>query len=222
MRMDTKTNLAQISPALMSKKLEHWQKHSMNFPEMEGFPAGPPKRAAVLVPFVQKQDGWHVMYIRRSQREGDRHSGQVAFPGGKVELDDHSIETAALRESWEEIGLPPENVELVGRLQNLTTITNFLVTPVVGIVKKPFKTTPSALEVARVFTMPLAWLSDQNNHIIPGVNADAEVEVPGYYRKVNSAHFVPFDGELLWGATARMTFHLIKLLQDKTDHSEAR
>ncbi|HBA32931.1 MAG TPA: CoA pyrophosphatase [Gammaproteobacteria bacterium] len=206
-------NLEVISATQIARQLEHWHTLSMDLPEMVRFPPGPPKRAAVLVPLQRKDDGWHILFIRRAHRSGDHHSGQVAFPGGKVEQEDHSVESAALRETWEEIGLHPSNVDMVGRLQNLVTITNFVVTPFVGIVKAPFDAVLSETEVARVFTMPLHWLANPDNHILPGINAPAEVEVPKYGRVVKSEYFAPYDGEVLWGATARMAFHLIKLLQ---------
>ena len=88
--------------------------------------------AAVLIPLQRRKDGWHVIYIRRTEMPHDRHSGQVAFPGGRVEAEDADIVAAALREAKEEIDMAPQQVRVLGRLSDFITVTNYNVTPVVG------------------------------------------------------------------------------------------
>ncbi len=175
--------------------------------EVPAFLIGPARPAAVLAALTRVGDEWHVVYIRRARNERDHHSGQVAFPGGRYEHEDGSLERAALREAHEEIGLEPRAVKLLGRLAPYQTITNYLVTPVVGTVPAGYPFEAAADEVGRVFTIPLRWLSDPANYSLkprkPAL-AGRPVDVV-YYRR--------YDGELLWGATARMTLALIAALR---------
>jgi 8-oxo-dGTP pyrophosphatase MutT (NUDIX family) len=177
-------------------------------PEPEPFPAGffhgPPCPAAVLMPLVYDRRRWHLLFIRRTEHAGDRHSGQVAFPGGHVDATDASHEAAALREAEEEIGLRPDNVLLLGRLGFYHTVSNFQVTPVVGQVRNTFEPLPDPREVDHVFYVPLDWLADPANlerrpRRLPGTDIWFDVL---YYR--------PYEGELLWGVTARLVSALVE------------
>lgn len=166
--------------------------------------------AAVLVPLVQQDEQWHVLFIRRASNKQDRHSGQVAFPGGKMEDYDASHEDTALRETHEEIGVHPYEVQLLGKITPYITISNFSVTPVVGIVNWPTKLTLQTSEVARAFLMPLTWLQDTRNFTY---RARAEMDSQSS-RRHPIIVFDEFDGETLWGATARMTLNFLKALED--------
>lgn len=160
------------------------------------------KCAAVLVPLVWQDDEWHLLFTRRTDRV-ESHKGQVSFPGGACDEGETIPEATALREAEEEIGLDPENVRVLGRLTNLITVSHFRVTPVVGvIIKWPTVFRVGEHEVARVFTMPLGWLANELNRW--------QFEIPGRNRAVIAYH--PYDGELLWGATARMTVDFLKVL----------
>jgi 8-oxo-dGTP pyrophosphatase MutT (NUDIX family) len=164
-----------------------------------------PKPAAVLIPLLQEAASWHVLFTRRND-DLPEHSGQVAFPGGRTDPGDTTPEGTALREAWEEIGLQPEDVHLLGRLRNYLTITNYLVTPIVGAILWPYALQLETREVSRVFTIPLAWLMDPANHeertrLLPEPNPPVQV-----------IYFKHYDGELLWGASARLTLALIRAL----------
>ena len=152
------------------------------------------KCAAVLLPLVQAGGDWHLLYTRRTQHV-ESHKGQVSFPGGACDEGETTPEETALRESQEEIGITPAEVRVLGRLSTLVTVTTFRVTPVVGIVRWPAVFRLNENEVERVFIVPLAWLADAGNRW--------EFTFPGRQRGVIVYH--PFDGELVWGATARMT-----------------
>lgn len=104
------------------------------------------------------------IYIRRTEFEGDHHSGQVAFPGGKLEPGDRDAYDVALREAQEEIGLAREDVSILGHLKAYRTISNFLVTPVVAKIKWPVPLVLEQREVSRVFSIPVSWLADPLNH----------------------------------------------------------
>ena len=158
--------------------------------------------AAVLVPLVWQDDEWHLLFTRRTDRV-ESHKGQVSFPGGASDEGETTPEQTALREAEEEIGLNPDNVRVLGRLANLITISHFRVTPVVGaIINWPMVFRVGEHEVARVFTMPLGWLANELNRW--------QFEIPGRKRAIIAYH--PYDGELLWGATARMTVDFLKVL----------
>jgi 8-oxo-dGTP pyrophosphatase MutT (NUDIX family) len=159
----------------------------------------PYRLAAVLVPLVRWADEWHLLYTRRTDRV-DTHKGQVSFPGGATDPQDHSPEDTALREAEEEVGLRRSDVRLLGRLGEMITITNFAVTPVVGVIPWPYGFLVHTVEVARVFTMPLTYLADPRNW--------QEFQRPDIGRSVIT--YFPYDGELLWGATARMTINFIR------------
>ena len=160
-----------------------------------------PKCAAVLIPLAWFENEWHLLYTRRTNKV-ETHKGQVSFPGGACDPGEEMPEQTALREAEEEIGMHPQDVHVLGRLGPMVTITSFRVTPVVGVVKWPYAFRVENAEVARVFTMPLSWLADKSNRW--------EFKLPG--RENGLIVYHPFDGEILWGATAMMTDVFMKAL----------
>ncbi len=159
------------------------------------------KCAAVLVPLAWQGDEWHLLFTRRTDSV-ESHKGQVSFPGGACDEGESTPEETALREAEEEIGLQPNNVRVLGRLANMITITSFRITPVVGVIPWPTVFRVGEHEVARVFTIPLLWLADKRHRW--------EFNMFGRNRTLIAYH--PYDGELLWGATARMTVDLLRVL----------
>ncbi|HEY5731280.1 MAG TPA: CoA pyrophosphatase [Anaerolineales bacterium] len=159
------------------------------------------KCAAVLVPLVWQDDEWHLLFTRRTDTV-ESHKGQVSFPGGACDDDETTPEQTALREADEEIGINPNDVKVLGRLPDLITISYFRVTPVVGVVKWPTVFQLGEHEVARVFTVPLGWLANSSNRW--------QFERPESKRALIAYH--PYDGELVWGATARMAVDFLKIL----------
>lgn len=159
--------------------------------------------AAVLMPLIRLENQWHLIYTLRSVRLHD-HSGQVSFPGGSWEPGDATLIETALRESWEEIGINPGAVRIMGCMAKMAMITRFMVTPVVGIVDWPTPLTVNPDEVDRVFSIPLDWLADPTNreyrvHTHGGIDFDV-------------LYFKPYDGETVWGATAGMTRDFLRLV----------
>jgi 8-oxo-dGTP pyrophosphatase MutT (NUDIX family) len=124
---------------------------------------GAPAQAAVLVGLVQRDDGLQVLLTQRTEHLRD-HAGQISFPGGRSEPEDGSAEATALREAQEEVGLAPDRVEVLGRLPTYTTVTHYVVTPVVGLVHPRFELALDAFEVAEAFEVPLAFLMTPAHH----------------------------------------------------------
>jgi 8-oxo-dGTP pyrophosphatase MutT (NUDIX family) len=161
--------------------------------------------AAVLIPLVWWKDEWHLVFTRRTEAV-ENHKGQVSFPGGGCELGESTPEQTALREAGEEIGLDPRDVHLLGKLNDVLTITRYRVTPVVGVMPWPYQIRPEPAEVERVFTIPLDWLADAANW------EERSVTPPGSARAFQVIYYHPYDGEILWGATARMTHNFLSVL----------
>lgn len=166
--------------------------------------ADAPKCAAVLVPLLRQDGDWHLLFTRRTDSV-ESHKGQVSFPGGACDDDETTPEQTALREAEEEIGIDPRAVRVLGRLNSMLTITSYRVTPIVGVIPWPTVFRPAQAEVARVFTMPLTWLAERSNRW--------EFNLLGRDYSVIVYH--PFDGEILWGATARMTVDFLEIITEK-------
>lgn len=167
-----------------------------------------PKRASILIPLLKKNNLWHILYTRRTSTL-PVHGGQVAFPGGRMDKDDVDEENTALREAMEEIGLKPEDVNVLGRLQNFVTVTNYLVTPVVGVIPWPYKFEISVIEVSKVFTIPITWLANKENyHTQYRKLPKNDLTIPVIY-------YDEYKGEVLWGASARITVCFIDILLNK-------
>ncbi len=165
-----------------------------------------PRQAAVLVPFVRQNDHWALVFIRRALSRRDRHSGQVAFAGGMWETHDASLDMTALREAREEIGLNPEDVRLLGELPLHRSIAGVAIKPVVATMPWPYPLQPELAEVARIFTIPLDWLATAENYEIVDIMS-VQSQQAG-----KSVSYREFDGERLWGATARITLTLVSRL----------
>jgi 8-oxo-dGTP pyrophosphatase MutT (NUDIX family) len=148
--------------------------------------------AAVLVPLVERESGLTVLLTRRSDSLR-RHSGQVAFPGGRAEAGETPLETA-LRETFEEIGLERSFIRPVGLADTYETGTGFAITPVVAFVTSGFELVRHEAEVAEVFETPFAFLMDPANHELRVMRSADGIERRFYA--------MPYEERTIWGATA--------------------
>jgi 8-oxo-dGTP pyrophosphatase MutT (NUDIX family) len=158
----------------------------------------PPRPAAVLVPLVVRDEGVSVLLTQRTAHLHD-HAGQISFPGGRVEEEDPTPAATALRESFEEVGLAPDVVDILGTLPQYVTATSYLVTPVVGLIEREFSLALDEFEVAEAFEVPLAFLMDPANH------ERRRLELGALAR---TFYAIPYAGArrryFIWGATAAM------------------
>jgi 8-oxo-dGTP pyrophosphatase MutT (NUDIX family) len=159
--------------------------------------------AAVLVPLVEHESGLTVLLTQRAATLKD-HAGQISFPGGRIEPGDADAWHAALRESYEEIGLLPDLVEFAGYLPDHLVITGFRVTPVVGFVNPEHQLRLAKAEVHDAFEVPLEFILDAANHKSRQRRlGDLNVEV----------YDIPFGERNIWGATAGMLMTFRRMLQ---------
>lgn len=165
-------------------------------------PSMPYRHAAVLVPIVVRENGIAVLMTQRAAHLRD-HSGQVAFPGGKIEEGDASPIEAALREAHEEIGLHPKAVRPLGYLDPYLSATAFLVTPVVGLVAENTRLRLNPDEVADAFEVPLRFLMDP---------ARFHVRSREWQGRTRFFYAIPYGERLIWGVTAGIVHNLYERL----------
>jgi 8-oxo-dGTP pyrophosphatase MutT (NUDIX family) len=182
--------------------------HTMAPPVRGGY-AEPPadaRRASVLALLYPIAGHLHLLYIQRTSPKRDRHAGQISFPGGSVEVADTDAVATALRETEEEVGIPREEIEILGTLTQLyIPISNFLVDPIVGFLPQRPSFVLQESEVARTLELPLSdFLTTTARQVGTRklVNGMSLPDVP----------FWAIGGEEVWGATSMMTAELIALL----------
>ena len=160
------------------------------------------RHAGVLVPIVQTAEGPLLLMTKRTEQV-ETHKGQISFPGGMADSTDTDIVDTALREAYEEVGIPRSSIDTIGLLDDLPTPTGFVITPVVGIIEDIPPLTPNRNEVAEILYAPLDFFVD-------GKNARTEQrEWRGQYHEI---WFYQFGEHLIWGATATITRSLLKKL----------
>ena len=160
--------------------------------------------AAVLIPIITREASLSVLLTERSS-DLKQHAGQISFPGGRMDATDSDIRATALRETHEEVGIDPANVEIIGYLDPNPTVTGYAVTPVVALVELQQELIIDPLEVKSVFEVPLPFVLDEGNQ------KSAEREFEGVMVPIAEFNFGQYR---IWGATASMLIQFRKFLLD--------
>jgi 8-oxo-dGTP pyrophosphatase MutT (NUDIX family) len=160
------------------------------------------RRAAVLVPIIATAGGLELLCFERTH-EVLEHKGEICLPGGSIESDDAGPVEAALREADEELGIAPADVDVLGLLDDVhTTVSNYVITPVVGFIATLGSVVPDALEVARPIAVPVASL------LALGVEAYELRGPDGTWRTIYAYHI---GRDRIWGATARIIHGMLTI-----------
>lgn len=162
-------------------------------------------RAAVLVPLYKKNGEYHVLFTRRTNTVA-YHKGQTSFPGGARERGDPTLLDTALRESWEEIGLKANVVEVLGELDDVATVTsNFIISPFVVLLTSPYEFEINREETEEIVLIPLFALRDKANF---------REETRTLEDEVHPVYFYEYQGQVVWGATAMILKQLLDIIED--------
>jgi 8-oxo-dGTP pyrophosphatase MutT (NUDIX family) len=161
-----------------------------------------PARAGVLIPLFCKDGSYHCLFTRRTKTV-KRHQGEISFPGGIYDATDVDMASTALREAHEEIGLKPQDVELLGALDEIMTMSAFIVSPFVGLIPYPYPFVRSEEEIDEIIILPLSGF------LKAGVLSEEYRTYQGKTEKVPSYHC---GGYIIWGATARILRQFLDLI----------
>jgi 8-oxo-dGTP pyrophosphatase MutT (NUDIX family) len=184
--------------SLLGQRLREYPRHTLS---IEGF-----RKAAVLVPVIVAGEKPTLLFTKRTDSV-ETHKGQISFPGGLVEGTDSDPVETALRETYEEVGIPPQTIIPLGILDDIATPIGFVITPVVGLLQSRPEITLSHTEVAEAFEMPLSFFRNP-------LNGRRELrEVNG--RQYEIWHY-DTGKHVIWGATAK----IVRLLLDKLDEAQ--
>tara|TARA_B110000438_G_scaffold276364_1_gene298074 strand:- start:318 stop:926 length:609 start_codon:yes stop_codon:yes gene_type:complete len=160
------------------------------------------KIAAVLFPLIEKNNELKVILTTRS-KDLPSHPGQVCFPGGKLEKTDKNIIECAKRESFEEVGIKNDQINLLGQLDDCITGTNFKVTPVIGLIDSNYIPVLQEKEVADIFEVPLDYFIEKNNQ---------KIEYANYKNKSYSYYQYNWKNKKIWGSTARIIVNFCEIM----------
>lgn len=208
--------LTLLQPHALRQRFEQtlpWTPEVVREPQ---FSSRAPAEAAVLVPIVMReQDGPTVLLTQRTAHMST-HSGQIAFPGGKVDAEDADVQVTALREAQEEVGLHPRHVQVIGQLPLYITGSSFWVTPVIALVTPDFELQPNPDEVDDVFEVPLAFLMNpahHRHHRVQWQGAERQwFSMPYEESQVTAQGETALVERYIWGATAAMLRNLYRFL----------
>ena len=196
----------QRGEAVNSSRLDNWYNHSivkqqiermLHHREVKRITGENLRASAVLVPLFPRQGQYHILFTERSD-EVLFHKGQVCFPGGTQEPSDSNLLETALREAKEEIGLDAKDIEILGELDDmLTFVTDYVISPFVGLITHPHSFKTNGREVKGAFSVPLSFLMNEAN-----------------FKQDSYAY--EYEGHVIWGATARILRQLIGLLKSES------
>ncbi len=163
--------------------------------------------SAVLVPIYQKQGQYHILFTQRTERVRE-HKGQISFPGGARQQGDKTLLDTALRESAEEIGLAPGQVEVLGELDDTVTATShYVISPFVGLIPWPYKFQVDGWETEAIIEVPILALMDKDS-----LREETEIT----RGQAVTSYLYHYRGKVIWGATARILHQFLELYAQAT------
>ena len=158
--------------------------------------------AGVLVLLYEKEGEYHVVFTKRTSNV-EHHKGEISFPGGAFDKEDKTVEFTALRETYEEVGVRMQDVEVLGKLDDMVTRSNFAVTPLVGVMPYPYSFKVNEIEVAELLEVPLSHLLDKKNLILETRVFNDVTHVMQSYQ---------YKDHVIFGATAMMLRQFLDLV----------
>jgi len=162
--------------------------------------------ASVLILFVWEEEHWNILYTQRTDKVR-AHKGQVSFPGGAWEEKDLCLKDTALRETQEEVGIPSEEISILGSLPPSLTVTGYYIVPYIGILNWPQEIHLQEDEVECLFLIPVDWLADETRR------EEKEFTPPGSELPRRALFYPEYNGHTLWGITANLTVQILNLLK---------
>lgn len=198
---ESNTSQAVQFKALVKQRLNNWQSsatsplggdHLLNPDIQQNLVDLAVKPAAVLIPLVEREDGLKMIFTKRTEKLKS-HSGQVSFPGGKIDAEDVSALSAALRETDEEIGVPKHAVEVLGQMPDYFAGSGYRISPIVGMVNPDVEFTASPHEVEYIFEVPVAFLMNPDNH---------KISSRVFLKRDVRFYEMPWNEHYIWGVTA--------------------
>ncbi len=184
----------------------------VRFDRLKGIDRQALSPAGVLIPMVEVRGETRLVFTLRPETM-PKHSGEVSFPGGRREEGDGDLLATALRESREEIGLEPEDVEIFGNLVTMPTVTGYEITAYVGEFPWPYELRPNPREIDELFDVPLKALADPTRQ---------RMEERQWNGQSYRLHFYDYEGHVIWGATGYMVHLLLEYLRDGGEAGERR
>jgi len=159
--------------------------------------------SAVLLPLFRKDGEIHLLFTRRTEGVKN-HKGQISFPGGVQDEGDESLQATALRESLEEIGVKTEEVKILGELDDITTITNYCISPFVGVIPYPYEFVVNKAEIDELIEVPIPALLDPKVFTQENAYIQKGRPYPVYYFN--------YGDTVIWGATAKIVKQFLELI----------
>ena len=175
--------------------------------------SGPGLKASAVLLLLYQKDGEYCVLFNKRTEEVEFNKGELCFPGGAKDPEDPDLTATALRETYEEMGIRPADVTILGELDDSTTRSGFVIHPLVGTIPYPYDFNPSSIEVAEVLEVPIPTLFDGRN-----IREEARVQPDGQLVRVRSYAYGP---HLIYGATARILDQLLDLLERSVWPKEA-
>jgi 8-oxo-dGTP pyrophosphatase MutT (NUDIX family) len=159
--------------------------------------------ASVLIPIFEKDNKSHIIFTKRTDKVS-HHKGQISFPGGKFENTDKDLEFTALRETYEEIGVKPNHIKVIGKINNMVTNTNFIVSPYVGVIPYPYDFLVNPDEISELIFVPVKHLLDKNYFRIQ------QREINGHLFDI---YYYDYLNYTIWGVTGKILFDFLSLIE---------